>query len=148
MPFVRAEQLPKMELFPGIKGCLAAGQNLMFSFLEIETGGTASSASAQTIVALAECLQAGNAQASLHLARLLQADRGGALLPLATEIARRLGLPDEEIHKAMVGAAEDFYPSQGEVDIVPPGNGSHWGDRDITKLQQAETALRLRNRPL
>ena len=38
MPFVRADQLPKMELFPGVKGSLAAGQNLMFSFLEMETG--------------------------------------------------------------------------------------------------------------
>ena len=38
MPFVRADQLPRMELFPGVKGSLAAGNNMMLSFLEMETG--------------------------------------------------------------------------------------------------------------
>lgn len=38
MPFVHADQLPKMELFPGVRGSLATGKNLMLSFLEMEIG--------------------------------------------------------------------------------------------------------------
>lgn len=38
MPFVRAEQLPQMELFPGALSGLVAGQQLMLSFLVMEAG--------------------------------------------------------------------------------------------------------------
>ena len=38
MPFVRADELPKMQLFPGALSGLVAGQQLMLSFLEMETG--------------------------------------------------------------------------------------------------------------
>jgi len=38
MPFVKAEELPRMELFPGAYSGLVAGRQLMLSFLEMETG--------------------------------------------------------------------------------------------------------------
>ena len=38
MPFVKEDELPKMELFPGILGGIIAGDNLMLSFLEMEEG--------------------------------------------------------------------------------------------------------------
>ena len=38
MPFVKADELPRMELFPGALSGLVAGQQLMLSFLEMETG--------------------------------------------------------------------------------------------------------------
>ena len=40
----------------------------LFVFLKAQTGGAISSTNAQAAVALVECLQAGNTQASLHLA--------------------------------------------------------------------------------
>lgn len=38
MPFFKEEQLPKMELFPGLHSGLVAGEHLMLSFLEMEEG--------------------------------------------------------------------------------------------------------------
>ncbi|MBM3279508.1 MAG: cupin domain-containing protein [Candidatus Handelsmanbacteria bacterium] len=38
MPFVKAEELPRMELFPGARSGLVAGRQLMLSFLVMETG--------------------------------------------------------------------------------------------------------------
>ena len=38
MPFVSADKLPKMQLFPGAQSGLVAGQQLMLSFLVMETG--------------------------------------------------------------------------------------------------------------
>ena len=38
MPFVNPGDLPRLELFPGIVGALASGDNLMLSFLEMEQG--------------------------------------------------------------------------------------------------------------
>ena len=38
MPFVKEDELPKMELFPGILGGIIAGEHLMLSFLELEEG--------------------------------------------------------------------------------------------------------------
>ena len=38
MPFIRAESLPKMELFPGALSGLVAGENIMLSFLEMAQG--------------------------------------------------------------------------------------------------------------
>ena len=39
MPFIALRELPKMELFPGIRSALAAGEHLMLSALEMEHGG-------------------------------------------------------------------------------------------------------------
>ena len=38
MPFVNPGDLPRLELFSGIVGALASGDNLMLSFLEMEQG--------------------------------------------------------------------------------------------------------------
>jgi len=38
MPFVREEHLPGIKLFPGVLSRIAAGENLMLSFLEMEEG--------------------------------------------------------------------------------------------------------------
>ncbi len=38
MSFIDPGQLPRLELFPGIVGALAAGENLMLSFLELAEG--------------------------------------------------------------------------------------------------------------
>ena len=38
MPFIAAEKLPKMELFPGALSGIVAGKQLMLSFLEMEEG--------------------------------------------------------------------------------------------------------------
>lgn len=38
MPFVDPSELPQLELFPGIVSALAAGDNLMLSFLEMQEG--------------------------------------------------------------------------------------------------------------
>jgi len=38
MPFVNTGDLPRLELFPGIVGALASGENMMLSFLEMEQG--------------------------------------------------------------------------------------------------------------
>ena len=38
MPFIAAEELPKMELFPGALSGIVAGEGLMLSFLEMEEG--------------------------------------------------------------------------------------------------------------
>ena len=38
MPFIRADALPQMELFPGALSGLVAGENLMLSFLEMAEG--------------------------------------------------------------------------------------------------------------
>ncbi len=38
MPFVKPEELPRMELFPGARSGLIAGSGLMLSFLEMEIG--------------------------------------------------------------------------------------------------------------
>lgn len=38
MPFFRTEQLPRMELFPGALSGIAAGRDLMLSFLEMAVG--------------------------------------------------------------------------------------------------------------
>lgn len=38
MPFIKPGDLPRLELFPGIVGALAAGENLMLSFLEMAVG--------------------------------------------------------------------------------------------------------------
>jgi quercetin dioxygenase-like cupin family protein len=38
MPFIKAEQLPKMELFPGALSGLVAGKQIMLSFLEMAQG--------------------------------------------------------------------------------------------------------------
>ena len=38
MPFFTSEKLPKMELFPGALSGIAAGENLLLSFLEMEEG--------------------------------------------------------------------------------------------------------------
>ncbi|RKU11459.1 cupin domain-containing protein [Candidatus Poribacteria bacterium] len=38
MPFIDAEQLPKMELFPGALSGIVAGEGLMLSFLEMAEG--------------------------------------------------------------------------------------------------------------
>ncbi|MCC7261943.1 MAG: cupin domain-containing protein [Candidatus Latescibacteria bacterium] len=38
MPFIREDELPKMELFPGAQSGLVAGQQLMLSFLVMEPG--------------------------------------------------------------------------------------------------------------
>ena len=39
MPFIALNELPKMELFPGVRSALAAGSQLMLSVLEMEHGG-------------------------------------------------------------------------------------------------------------
>ena len=39
MPFVALNELPKLELFPGIRSALVAGERLMLSALEMEDGG-------------------------------------------------------------------------------------------------------------
>ena len=39
MPFIALNELPKMELFPGVRSALAAGSQLMLSALEMEPGG-------------------------------------------------------------------------------------------------------------
>ena len=38
MPFVSPDCLPKMELFPGARSGLAAGERIMLSFLDMEEG--------------------------------------------------------------------------------------------------------------
>ena len=38
MPFIAAEELPKMELFPGALSGIVAGEGLMLSFLEMVEG--------------------------------------------------------------------------------------------------------------
>ena len=38
MPFIAAEELPKMELFPGARSGIVAGEGLMLSFLEMAEG--------------------------------------------------------------------------------------------------------------
>ena len=38
MPFIAAEELPKMELFPGALSGIVAGEGLMLSFLEMAEG--------------------------------------------------------------------------------------------------------------
>ena len=38
MPFIAAEELPKMELFPGALSGIVAGERLMLSFLEMTEG--------------------------------------------------------------------------------------------------------------
>ena len=38
MPFINAQQLPKMELFPGALSGIVAGEGLMLSFLEMAEG--------------------------------------------------------------------------------------------------------------
>lgn len=38
MPFIKVEQLPCLELFPGIASHLFAGERLMLSFLELREG--------------------------------------------------------------------------------------------------------------
>lgn len=38
MPFIRAENLPRMELFPGALSGILAGDKLMLSFLDMEQG--------------------------------------------------------------------------------------------------------------
>ena len=38
MPFIAAEELPKMELFPGALSGIVAGERLMLSFLEMAEG--------------------------------------------------------------------------------------------------------------
>lgn len=38
MPFVNADELPRMQLFPGALSGLVAGQQLMLSFLEMQQG--------------------------------------------------------------------------------------------------------------
>ena len=38
MPFINAEELPKMELFPGALSGIVAGAGLMLSFLEMAAG--------------------------------------------------------------------------------------------------------------
>lgn len=38
MPFVNAEDLPKLELFPKAMSAIVAGEQLMLSFLELEPG--------------------------------------------------------------------------------------------------------------
>ena len=38
MPFIDAQQLPKMELFPGALSGIVAGEGLMLSFLEMAEG--------------------------------------------------------------------------------------------------------------
>ena len=120
----------------------------LVAFLEMRTSGVGSGVSAQTVVALVECLQAGNTQASLHLARLLEADWGGALLPMAAKTARRLGLPHETVYEALTGAARDCRQGQKEEAAVPLEGGAHLEDASVVKLQQAEEALRRRNREL
>ena len=39
MPFIALNELPKMELFPGIRSALVAGSQIMLSALEMEDGG-------------------------------------------------------------------------------------------------------------
>jgi quercetin dioxygenase-like cupin family protein len=39
MPFIRSEELPKMELFSGALSGVIAGERLMLSFLVLEHGG-------------------------------------------------------------------------------------------------------------
>ena len=39
MPFVALQELPKLELFPGIHSALIAGERVMLSALEMESGG-------------------------------------------------------------------------------------------------------------
>ena len=39
MPFIALNELPKMELFPGVRSALAAGSQLMLSALEMEHEG-------------------------------------------------------------------------------------------------------------
>ena len=39
MPFIALNELPKMELFPGVRSALAAGSQLMLSALEMEHDG-------------------------------------------------------------------------------------------------------------
>lgn len=38
MPFIKEDELPKMELFPGASSGLVSGQQLMLSFLVMEPG--------------------------------------------------------------------------------------------------------------
>ena len=123
-----------------------AGLDGLFVFLKTQTGGVTPGSMAQTIVALTESLEAGNPQASLHLARLLQGGWEGALLPLAANVARRLNVSQEAVHEALAGAARDCCPLQEEHTGAPSPDMSP--ATDIAKLQRAEEALRRHNREL
>lgn len=118
--------------------------NALLVFLRAQTDGVTSSAAAQAAVALVESLQAGSPQASFHLARLLQADWNGVLLPLAAGMAQRLGLGQDDVYRAMVDAAQGCQSPEGAG--VSARDGSY--PLDVTKLEQAEEALRRHNREL
>jgi len=107
-----------------------AGLDSLFVFLKMQTGGGMPGGTAQAVVALVESLEAGNPQASLHLARLLQAGWDDALIPLTQAIARRLGVSPEAAHAALTGAAHDCCPLPAvPVSDAPPSIRSHSNDK-------------------
>jgi hypothetical protein len=78
----------------------------------------------QEVEALGDCLRSGNQEASVHLARLIQADTRGALQPFAEALSARvcdhlnryaeLGITDphtclaDEVYRLMKTAALDW----------------------------------------